>query len=205
MLGPIPLKTQVAYVDSALDKITLVDLAGEQPVLGARHIGRRAIHAVPSNDRHFLFVITRGEEAIKHGQVDQPPQFWVVDTQNDDVKSTAYAIGSPFDRIAVAPDNSIAIAYFSAAGPDAAGFFRNPERARDHRSHAAAGPRQPGSRRSGRRLGPRRHLCCRRRWSAPAARGAHVRVHLSAKQLTILDANTRRDARSACASNSAPC
>ena len=126
VLGPIPLKTQVAYVDSALDKITLVDLAGDTPRLGARHIGRRAIHAVPSNDRHFLFVITRGEEAIKHGQIDEAPQFWVVDTQNDGVASTAYAIGSPFDRIAVAPDNSIAIAYFSAAGPDDAGFFRNP-------------------------------------------------------------------------------
>jgi hypothetical protein len=126
VLGPIPLKTQVAYVDSALDKITLIDLAGDTPQLGARHIGRRALHAVPSNDRHFLFVITRGEEAIKHGQIDEAPQFWVVDTQNADVRSTAYAIGSPFDRIAVSPDNSIAIAYFSAAGPDAAGFFRNP-------------------------------------------------------------------------------
>ena len=126
VLGPIPLKTQVAYVDSALDKITLVDLAGDEPVLGARYIGRRAIHAMPSNDRHFLFVITRGEEAIKHGQIDEPPQFWAVDTQNPDVRSTAYAIGSPFDRIAVAPDNTVAIAYFSAAGPDAAGFFRNP-------------------------------------------------------------------------------
>ena len=126
VLGPIPLKTQVAYVDSALDKVTLVDLGGDTPRLSGKHIGRRAIHAMPSNDRHYLFVITRGEEAIKHGQIDEAPQFWVVDTQNTEVRSTAYPIGSPFDRIAVSPDNKTAIAYFSASGPDEAGFFRNP-------------------------------------------------------------------------------
>jgi hypothetical protein len=126
VLGPIPLKTEVAYIDSALDRVTLVDLGGATPELHAKHIGRRAIHAAPSTDRHFLFVITRGEEAIKHGQIDEAPQFWVIDTQNIGVRPTAYTIGSPFDRIAVSPDNSIAIAYFSAAGPDNAGFFRNP-------------------------------------------------------------------------------
>lgn len=126
VLGPIPLKSQVAYIDSALDRVTLVDLGDDTPKLTAKHIGRGAIHAAPSNDRHFLFVITRGEEAIKHGQIDEEPQFWVIDTQNTRVRPTAYSIGSPFDRIAVSPDNSIAIAYFSAAGPDDAGFFRNP-------------------------------------------------------------------------------
>jgi DNA-binding beta-propeller fold protein YncE len=126
VLGPIPLKSQVAYIDSALDRVTLVDLGSDTPKLTGKHIGRRAIHAAPSNDRHFLFVITRGEEAIKHGQIDEAPQFWVIDTQNTGVKPTAYTIGSPFDRIAVSPDNSIAIAYFSASGPDDAGFFRNP-------------------------------------------------------------------------------
>src|SRR5689334_7496652 len=73
VLGPIPLKTQVAYIDSALDRVTLVDLGGDTPKLTGKHIGRRAIHAAPSNDRHFLFVITRGEEAIKHGQIDEAP------------------------------------------------------------------------------------------------------------------------------------
>jgi len=126
VLGPIPLKTQIAYVDSALDRVTLVDLEAETPAIGHRRIGRRAIHAAPSTDRHFLYVITRGEEAIKRGQIDEPPQLWAVDTQYADVEPVAYAIGSPFDRIAVAPDNSIAVAYFSAAGPDDAGFFRNP-------------------------------------------------------------------------------
>jgi hypothetical protein len=126
VLGPIPLKTQVAYVDSALDRVTLVDLDGDTPKVSGRKIGRRAIHATPSLDRHFLYVITRGEEAIKRGQIDEPPQLWSVDTQFADAAPVAYAIGSPFDRIAVSPDNGIAIAYFSAAGPDAAGFFRNP-------------------------------------------------------------------------------
>ena len=126
VLGPIPLKTQVAYVDSALDRVTLVDLSGATPKITAKRVGRNAIVAMPSPDRHTLFVITRGEEAIKQGEIDQPPLLWVVDTTDPKVKPVSYAIGSPFDRLALSPDNSLAIAYFSAAGPDSAGFFRNP-------------------------------------------------------------------------------
>lgn len=126
VLGPISMKSQVAYIDSALDRVTLLDLAEDTPRIRTKAIGRRAVVAVPSPDRHFLFVITRGEEAIVKGQVDQPPLFWVIDTQNPDVDPVAYEIGSPFDRIAVAPDNSMVVTYFSASGPDEAGFFRNP-------------------------------------------------------------------------------
>ena len=126
VLGPIPMKSQIAYVDSALDRVTLLDLGRETPEISTSKIGRRAVVAVPSPDRHLLFVITRGEEAIVEGQIDQPPKFWVIDTVNREVETLAYEIGSPFDRIAVAPDNSMAVAYFSAAGPDEAGFFRNP-------------------------------------------------------------------------------
>ena len=64
---------------------------------------------------------------------------WVIDTvriaRSADV---AYEIGSPFDRIAVAPDNSMVVAYFSAAGPDDAGLLPQPERARDHSPERAA-------------------------------------------------------------------
>jgi hypothetical protein len=126
VIGPIPMKAQIAYVDSALDRVTLINVENDTPTLSARSIGRNAQYAVPSIDRHMLFVITRGEEAINKGQIDQQPMFWMVDAQHADVAAVAYEIGSPFDRIAVSPDNKIAIAYFSASGPDAAGFFRNP-------------------------------------------------------------------------------
>ena len=126
VLGPIPLKSQIAYVDSGLDRVTLLDLANDRPVISSGNIGRRAIFATPSPDRHELFVITRGEEAIHEGEIDQPPMFWVLDTMHPEAEPVAYAIGSPFDRVAVAQDNSTAVAYFSASGPDAAGFFRNP-------------------------------------------------------------------------------
>jgi hypothetical protein len=126
VLGPIPMKSQIAYVDSALDRVTLLDLGGDQPGLSAVRIGRRAIYALPSPDRHFLYVITRGEEAIHRGEIDEPPKFWTIDTQNPDARAIGYPIGSPFDRVAVSSDNRVAIAYFSGAGPDAAGFFRNP-------------------------------------------------------------------------------
>jgi hypothetical protein len=126
LLGPIPLKTQVAYVDTALDRVTLVDCANDAPVITHSHIGRNALYAIPSPDRHQLFVITRGEEAIHPGQIDQPPMFWVVDTQHPSDQPVAYKVGSPFDRVAVSPDGHVAIAYFSGSGMDDAGFFRNP-------------------------------------------------------------------------------
>ena len=126
VLGPIPLKSQIAYVDSALDRVTLLDLEADTPRLAVRRIGRHAIAAVPSSDRHFLFVVTRGEEAIAKGQIDEPPKLWVLDAQDGSAAPTGYEIGSPFDRVAVSPDASVAVAYFSASGPDAAGFFRNP-------------------------------------------------------------------------------
>lgn len=126
VLGPIPLKSQVAYVDSALDRVTLLDLTDDRPVIATASIGRRAVTAMPSPDRHALFVVTRGEEAVHDGEIDQAPMFWVVDTDHPSADPIAYQIGSPFDRIAVSPDEHVAIAYFSAAGPDDAGFFRNP-------------------------------------------------------------------------------
>jgi hypothetical protein len=126
VLGPIPMKSQIAYVDSALDRVTLLDLGRATPQISVTKIGRRAVVAVPSPDRHLLFVITRGEEAIHEGEIDQPPMFWVVDTVDKSNPPLAYEIGSPFDRIAVSPDNSVVVTYFSAAGPDDAGFFRNP-------------------------------------------------------------------------------
>src|SRR2546428_3231716 len=110
VLGPVPLKTQLAYADSALDRVTFVDLTNDTPKLVQKAIGRNAIAMMPSPDRHNLFVITRGEEAIKKGQVDQPPLLWVIDSNDAKAKPVAYAIGSPFDRLALSPDNSLAIA-----------------------------------------------------------------------------------------------
>lgn len=126
ILGPVPLKSNIAYIDSALDRVTLLDLSGDVTKITTESIGRRAAYAMPSPDRHRLFVITRGEEAIHHGEIDQAPQLWSIDTEHPDATPVAYAIGSPFDRLAIAPDNSIAVAYFSGSGPDSAGFFRNP-------------------------------------------------------------------------------
>src|SRR5665811_921533 len=81
VLGPIPLKTQVACIECALDRVTLLDLANDQPAITTAQIGRNAEYAVPSPDRHRLFVITRGEEAIHAGEIDQAPLMWVLDTQ----------------------------------------------------------------------------------------------------------------------------
>jgi hypothetical protein len=125
ILGPIPLKTQVAYVDSALDRVVMVDVADPTPVISHTRIGRRALYAVPSANRHQLFVITRGEQAIHTGEIDEPPRLWVVEAQHPGT-AVAYAIGSPFDRVAVSSDGKLAVAYYSAGGTDPDGVFRNP-------------------------------------------------------------------------------
>jgi len=125
LIGPIALKAQVAYIDPALDRVVLVDLAGDHPSVAHTAIGRRAMYAVPSDDRHHLFVITRGEQAVHPGDVDQPPMFWVVDAQHPGA-AVSYPIGSPFDRIAVSPDGKLAITYYSSGGTDPDGVFRNP-------------------------------------------------------------------------------
>ncbi len=95
LLGPISLKSQIAYVDSALDRVTLVDVADDTPRITTAKIGRRAIQAIASPDRHHLFVVTRGEEAIHHGEIDQPPMLWAIDSDNPTVPPVAYEIGSP--------------------------------------------------------------------------------------------------------------
>ena len=104
VLGPIPMKDQVAYVDSALDRVTLLDLSRDTTRITTTGIGRRAVVAVPSPDRHLLFVITRGEEAIHEGQIDQPPMFWVVDTVDKSRPQLAYEIGSPPSAVGFLPD-----------------------------------------------------------------------------------------------------
>ncbi len=123
--GPVPLKDQVAYVDGALDRVVVVDVA-TPPAVRAIPIGRAPIWASPTRDRDRLLVITRGEEALARGQVDEEPHLWNVDVAPGGAAPVAYEIGSPFDRIAVSDDGTLAIAHFSASGPDAEGFFRNP-------------------------------------------------------------------------------
>jgi len=55
--GPVPLKEQVAYVDGALDRVVLVDLAEARPRVAAVSVGRRPIWASPTLDRDRLLVI----------------------------------------------------------------------------------------------------------------------------------------------------
>jgi hypothetical protein len=126
VLGPVPLKDRIAWVDTALDRVVALDLTGDTPRVDAIPIGRNAVYATPSADRDHLLVITRGEEALARGRQDEPPRLFDVDLTQPDAVPVAYEVGSPFDRIAVSSDGRVAVAYFSAKGPDDAGFFRNP-------------------------------------------------------------------------------
>lgn len=126
VIGPIPLKTQVAYVDSARDVVISIDTAEDRPRVSSYAIGRRAIFATTTPDREHLAVVTRGEEAVLEGQRDEDPHLWIIDVSDPGSVPVSYPVGSPFDRLAVSGDGSVAVAYFSDAGPDSEGFFRNP-------------------------------------------------------------------------------
>jgi len=126
VLGPVPLKDRVAWVDTALDRVVALDLSGDAPALEVVPVGRNPVYAAPTPDRDHLLVITRGEEAVTRGQKDEPPRLWDVDLAHPGAPPIVYEVGSPFDRVVVSQDGQIAVAYFSAAGPDDAGFFRNP-------------------------------------------------------------------------------
>lgn len=127
LLGPIPLKRQLAWIDSALDRVVAIDAGDDgHPVVHEWHIGRRPVFAAPTPAGDHVLVVTRGEEALARGQVDEAPFLWNVDITSPSAKPLAYEVSSPFDRIAVSTDGTTAVAYFSQAGPDAEGFFRNP-------------------------------------------------------------------------------
>jgi hypothetical protein len=125
LLGPVPLKDRLAWVDGARDRVVLVE-ATEAPRVRSIPIGRRAISAVPTPDRAHLLVLTRGEEARAAGEQDEPPGLYLVDVNAPEAEPIRYEVGSPFDRLAVAADGKVAVAYFSEAGPDSDGLFRNP-------------------------------------------------------------------------------
>jgi hypothetical protein len=124
--GPVPLKREVAYVDGALDRVVVVTADADRPQVATVPIGRRPIWATPTPDRRRLLVITRGEEALARGQVDEPPRLWSLDPADPAAPPVVHDLGSPFDRLAISADSRVAVAHFSASGPDPEGFFRNP-------------------------------------------------------------------------------
>jgi hypothetical protein len=125
IIGPIPLKDRVAYVDGARDRVVIIE-AGGAPRVHHLRVGRHPIFAAPTPDQQHLAVITRGQEAVYEGEIDEEPGLYLVDGANPGIAPVRYEIGSPFDRLAVAADGSRAVAYFSEGGPDEEGLFRNP-------------------------------------------------------------------------------
>lgn len=127
IIGPVALKSRLAYVDTARDRVLAIETEEGRPQFRSYSIGRNAIFATPTPDRERLAVVTRGEEALVKGQIDEDPLLWVVDLTDSKSEPLSYEIGSPFDRLAVSGDGSVAVAYFSSGGFDAAsGVFRNP-------------------------------------------------------------------------------
>ncbi len=127
IIGPVAVKSRLAYVDTARDRVLSIETANGSPEFHSYDIGRNAIFATPTPDRDHLAVITRGEEALRKGQVDEDPKLWLLDLSEPKALAQSYEIGSAFDRLAISSDGSTAVAYFSSGGFDATtGVFRNP-------------------------------------------------------------------------------
>ncbi|MBL4632666.1 MAG: hypothetical protein JKY56_02265, partial [Kofleriaceae bacterium] len=127
VIGPLAIKNQVVYVDTARDRVISLESFGGTISTRDYAIGRNAIFALPAPDRQHLAVITRGEEALIIGQVDEQPKLWMVNVADSEMQPRSFDIGSPFDRLALSSDGSVAIAYFSSGGfDDTSGVFRNP-------------------------------------------------------------------------------
>jgi len=127
IIGPVAVKSRLAYVDTARDRVLAIETADGRPEFRSYKIGRNAIFATPTPDRDHLAVITRGEEALVKGQVDEDPKLWLLDLSERNGLAQSYEIGSAFDRLAISSDGSVAVAYFSSGGFDATtGVFRNP-------------------------------------------------------------------------------
>src|SRR5947209_1013838 len=64
LLGPIAMKDRIAYVDSARNRVSILDASTETPHASGLRIGRKAIFALPTPDRTKLLVVTKGQTAI---------------------------------------------------------------------------------------------------------------------------------------------
>ena len=124
--GPIPMKDRIAYVDGARDAVVVVDAGAGGPRVDHYTVGHRPIFAAPTPDGQKLLVVTRGREALYEGEIDEAPGLYVLAVAAPEAPPIRYELESPFDRIAVAESGARAVAYFSAAGPDAEGLFWNP-------------------------------------------------------------------------------
>src|SRR3954464_7275802 len=72
LIGPVPLKRQLAWIDSALDRVVAIDASDDgHPAVHAWKIGRRPVFAAPTPDGERVLVVTRGEEALSRGQIDE--------------------------------------------------------------------------------------------------------------------------------------
>ena len=114
-----PTPAQNLRMGHALDGVPQIYApAGCKRCLRTGFIGRRAIFATTTPDKSYLAVVTRGEEAIVEGQVDEDPKLWMIKVDEPGAKPVPFEIGSPFDRLAIASDGNTAVAYFSQSGPD---------------------------------------------------------------------------------------
>ncbi len=110
MLGPYKVGAEVMWVDSTRGRVYYMEPGGSQPVVAQMELRRNAVFALSSHDD--LLVLSRGKEAVLKDQVPEEPGLTLVAPGPRERRF--YPLSGAFDRIAVSPSGTYAVAYYSA-------------------------------------------------------------------------------------------
>ena len=124
--GPVPLKDAVAYVDTAREVVVMARVGTGTPELDEIPVGHRPRFAQPTPDGQRLIVLTRGLEARRQGERDEPPGLYVIDVLDPAAPPVRFDLEAPFDRLAVTRDGRHVVAHFGPYAGTDQDFFRNP-------------------------------------------------------------------------------
>jgi len=124
---PYQLEGAVAWVDATRGLVIALDPTVQPAQLRRVAIGRNASFSLVSPDRKQLFVLTAGQEAIYKNQQAEPPGLAVLGRGASGALDLIrfYPLSGAFDRLAVSPDGTLAVAYYSSS-QGGQGVFRNP-------------------------------------------------------------------------------
>lgn len=127
MLGPFEVADRVMWVDTTRGAVFAVDPNPSPPSVARVRIDPRATFALPTPGRKKLLVLGAGQEALKKTQQSLSPGLTVIAVgAAGPIVEHFYPLSSPFDRVAVSPDERLAIAYVSAGSGSGTALLRNP-------------------------------------------------------------------------------
>jgi hypothetical protein len=125
--GPYKLSSQVVWLDASRGLAIAVEPGPAEPALRASSLRRNATFAAPAPDGERLLVLTAGQEAVYKDQHAEEPGLSVLRVVPGRAPEVAlfYPLSAAFDRLAISPDGTLAVAYYGST-QGSGGLFRNP-------------------------------------------------------------------------------